>query len=154
VVRKKTLLTTFGLLTLAALCIYSNRDWFSRDRIQISSRNPPSGPPGGRRARPGTQPVLFNLNGKYRLTSVAVVAVSELQTNKNPHSFWELVAWSNSVPTREFAYGAGIGGMHPKLAGARPEALQPGAKYRLIVKAGSLRTEHDFETPPAAPASQ
>ncbi len=154
VVSKKTLWLTFTLLTLAGLCIYINKDSFSRDRIQISSRIPPSAPVGGRRARPGSLPVLFNLNGKYKLTSVAVFAISELLTNKNPHSVWELVAWSNSVPTREFAYGTGIVGMHPRLAGTRPEPLQPGAKYRLIVKAGSLKTEHDFETPPATPASQ
>ncbi len=153
VVRNKTLLATLILLTLVGLCIYINRDWFARDRIQISSRVPPR-TPFGRRARPGPLPVLFNLNGKYKLTSVAVFAVSELLTNRNPHSVWELVAWSNSVPTREFAYGAGISGMHPRIAGARPEPLQPGSKYRLIVKAGSIKTEHDFEAPPATPASQ
>ena len=147
-VTKKLLILIFTLLVLAGLCIYINRDWFARESIQVSHRVSPRPTPPGRRAGP---PVFFNLNGTYRLTSVKVIPVSDIETNKYPHPIWELVAQSNSVPTGEFTYGASIRGMHAKVSGARPDPLEPGVKYRLFIEAGSLKAEHDFSMPPKQP---
>ena len=88
--------------------------------------------------------IHFTLGHPYNLTSVRVVSVSALESNKYALPVWELKSDSNSVPTEFFIYGQWIRGMHPAAKGTRPEKLEPGAKYRLFVEAGSLKAEHDF----------
>ena len=34
--------------------------------------------------------------------------------------------------------------MRPAVKGATPDPLEPGVKYRLLIKAGALKLEHDF----------
>ena len=57
-----------------------------------------------------------------------------------------MVSDSNSVPIKELVYGMYIRGMRPSVKGATPDPLQPGVKYRLLIEAGPLKAEHDFET--------
>ena len=88
--------------------------------------------------------INFALSDAYRLTSIKVVAVPALESNKYALPVWELKSDSNSVPTKFFAYGDYIRGMKPAVANTQPEPLEPGTTYRLIVQAGSLKAEHDF----------
>ena len=70
--------------------------------------------------------------------------MGDIETNKYPHPIWELTSESNSAPIKEFLYGARIRGMHPAVKGEKPDPLQPGIKYRLLIEAGSQKAEHDF----------
>ena len=71
--------------------------------------------------------------------------MEEIETNKYPHPIWHLISKSNSVPVTDFTYGCSIGGMQPAVQGATPDPLEPGVKYRLLVEAGPLKLQHDFE---------
>lgn len=136
------------LIALAALLgagsLYLNRDWFAGDSIHIYHR---SRPPRARRARPdnsATDPVVFYLDRKLKLTSLKVVPLSDIETNKFPQPIWHLISDSNSVPVKEFAYGVPLQGMRPALKGTAPEPLEPGVNYRLFLEAGSQKIQHDF----------
>ena len=145
------------LLALAVLLgggsLYLNRDWFAREPIQIFHRSRPARTLPGRHgpAEETINPVVFGFNRHLRLTSLKVVAADDVRTNAFPHLFWFLVSETNSVPVKDFTYGAHIPGMHPKVKGASPEPLTPGVNYRLLVEAGSLKAEHDFVPDPKAP---
>lgn len=136
------------LIALAALLgagsLYLNRDWFAGDNIHIYHR---SRPPRARRARVDnsrTDPIVFFLDRKLKLTSLKVTPVSDIETNKFPQPIWHLISDSNSVPVREFAYGAPLQGMRPALKGTAPEPLEPGVNYRLLLEAGAQKIQHDF----------
>ena len=140
-------------VVLGSFSLYLNRDWFSGDNIHIYHRSRPARI-FFRRVRADSSavnPLLFGFNRRLRLTTLKVVAVCDLETNKYPHALWHLVTESNSVPTRDFMYGMAIRGLHPALKGAQPEPLLPGVKYRLYVEAGSLKAEHDFVPDPPTP---
>ena len=79
--------------------------------------------------------INFGMSGDFKLTSVKVVPLAELETNKFAHPVWELVSDSNSVPTRAFTYGHRIKGMHPAVKGATADPLTPNTTYRLLVEA-------------------
>ena len=55
---------------------------------------------------------------------------------------------SNSVPTKDFAYGAPIKGMHPAVKEATADPLEAGVPYRLVIEAGAVKVEHDFAPVP------
>jgi len=94
--------------------------------------------------------VNFIFGDAYRLTSLKVVPVSALASNKYALPVWELKSDSNSVPTKIVSYGQRVRGMKPVVNNARPEPLVPGEAYRLFVEAGPRKAEHDF-TPTANP---
>ena len=152
--RRKFIGTSILILALLGLCIYMNRDWFAGPDIQIyhraSSRPLPFA--RGRSALVSkTSPVIFGFNRKLQLSAIKVVRASEIETNKYAHPLWEMVSSSNSVPLRGFAYGEYIRGMHPKVANARPDPLEPGVVYLLQIQSGSLKGEHEFMPVPPAP---
>ncbi len=151
--RKQWSLVALAVL-LGACSLYLNRDWFATNPIQISHRSmPPRFGYGGKR-RPedaAVDPVLFMLNRSVNLTSLKVIPVSDLATNKYPHPSWHLQSDSNSVPITEFFYGAPIRGMKPAIKGIVAEPLQPGVSYRVLVEAGSHKIEHDFVPVPRVP---
>ena len=95
--------------------------------------------------------VNFSLGTAYQLTSLKVVSVSELASNKYASPVWELKSDSNSVPTKIFFYGQRIRGMKPSVSNARPEPLVAGEAYRLFIEAGSRKAEHDFTPKANAP---
>ena len=82
--------------------------------------------------------------------ALKVVSAAELATNKYAPALWNLVSESNSVPIKDFNYGAPIQGMHPAIKGAPPDPLEPGVKYRLFVETHSLKAEHEFMPEPRA----
>jgi hypothetical protein len=135
-------------LVLGGLSLYLNRDWFAREDIQIYHRSRPARTGLFRRGKPApataTDPICFAFSRKLRITSLKVIPVSDIETNKYPHPIWELVSDSNSVPTVEWAYGLPIRGMRPAVKGAIPDPLEAGVKYRLLLQAGKLKAEDDF----------
>ena len=152
--RRKFIGSAVLLLALLGLCIYMNRDWFAGPDIQIYHRasSRPSPFARGRNASVSkASPVIFGFNRKLALTAIKVVRAAELETNKYAHPLWELVSSSNSVPLRGFAYGEYIRGLHPKVANARPDPLEPGVVYLLLVEAGSLKVRHEFMPVPVTP---
>ena len=88
--------------------------------------------------------INFTLGDSFKLTSIKVVSVSALESNKYALPMWELKSDSNSVPVKLFAYGERIRGMKPAIASTRPEPLVAGTTYRIFVEAGSLKAQHDF----------
>ena len=137
-------------LALGGLSLYLNRDWFAGDNIQIMHRSRPARG-AFRRPRsdnPLIDPISFWFDRRLRLTSLKVVPVAEIETNKYPQPIWHLVSDSNSVPIKEFTYGMRIGGMHPAMKGTSPDPLEPGVAYRLSVEAGRQKAEHDFMPEP------
>ena len=150
--KKQLVLLAVAVVLLCGYAYYFT-DWFASESIQIVHTLRPYTPPRRGRGRtsddnPVANTVSFGFNRKCRLTEIKVIPVSDLATNKYAHPIWHLVSESNSVPTKAFVYGMNIQGMHPKVPGARPDPLQPGVAYRLLVEAGELKGEHEFKTTP------
>jgi hypothetical protein len=141
--RTKTILLVLAVL-LGGILVYLNGDWFRRRPIQITHRFHAF---GGRFDTAGVAPLMFEFNARVKLTSVKVVPLCDILTNKFAHPLWHMVSESNSVPTRGFLYGMDIPGMQPALPGVA-EPLDPSQKYRLLIEAGSLKAQHDFDLAP------
>lgn len=150
--KKQVLLLAIAVVLLCGY-VYYFTDWFASESIQIVHTIRPFSPAKRGRGRnivdnPAVNAVSFGFNRKCRLTEIKVIPVSDLATNKYAHPIWHLVSESNSVPTKAFVYGMNIQGMHPKVPGARPDPLQPGVAYRLLLDTGDLKGEHEFKTTP------
>jgi hypothetical protein len=148
--RKVWILIAVAVL-LGGFSLYLNQDLFSKENIHVYHRSRPYRAALFRRKRPDDSPIdpiVFGFNRKYRLTSLKIIPVSDIETNKYPQPVWHLVSESNSVPIKDFMYGMAIAGMHPAIKGAAPDPLVAGGKYRLFVEAGPLKAQHDFETVP------
>ncbi|MCX6923191.1 MAG: hypothetical protein NT154_08280 [Verrucomicrobia bacterium] len=144
---KQYMLIALAVL-LGGLSLYLNKDWFGGEDIQIHHRSRPGRAGFVRRNRPSpspeTDPIFFAFDRKLKLTSLKVIPVSDIETNKYPHPILHLVSKSNSIPIAEWSYGWPIPGMRPAVQGATPDPLEPDVKYRLIIEAGKLKVEHDF----------
>jgi hypothetical protein len=127
---RKSWVLVFIAIALGAVYIIYFSGWFKPKLITISSTK-----------RLGR--IQFNLGADYKLTSVKVVPISALESNKYALPVWELKTDTNSAPTRFFSYGETIRGMKP-IPGATPEPLEPGTNYRLLVEIGSRKGQHDF----------
>ena len=142
-------------VVLGGISLYLNKDYFAKENIQILSRSRPAraGFFGRKKAADtgAIDPIYFDIDRKLKLTSLKVISVAEAATNKFPHTYWFLISDSNSVPVKDFAYGAGIRGMRPQVKGATPDPLQPGVQYRLLVEAGPVKVQHDFVPVPRTP---
>jgi hypothetical protein len=145
--RKQLLLIALAVV-LGGLSLYLNLDRFGKESIQIRHRSRPARPEDGRSA---VEPLFFAFDRSLKLTSLQVIPMREVATNKYPHPIWHLISDSNSVPTEDFTYGIPIEGMRPAVQGATPDPLEPGVKYRLLIKAGALKLEHDFVPVAQAP---
>ena len=156
---KKHVLLILVTVAIAGVWLYVNRDWFATARIQIHTRLVPTAlmrfqrrtKQGAAPSPAAATPILFEWDRKLKLTSVKVVPLADLETNKYAHETWNLVSDSNSVPTRGFIYGSAVPGMRPATKGLDPEPLVPGEKYRLLLQAGSFKAEHDFLAEERAP---
>jgi hypothetical protein len=158
--KKNVLLLAACFLAVAGFYFYLYKDSFGKPVIQISHTIRPKGWSPRRRITPAspdqeaTDVVTFRLGGEYKLTSIKVISIPELTTNKYAEPVWELASDSNSVPTQAFSYGLRIRGMHPRVKGQQPVPLAPNTPYRLFVQAGYLRGEHDFTIKEDTIASQ
>lgn len=118
-------------------------DWFQPKTVKIfhTSRRMP-----GRAAqRPGQASLLFALNRPLKLTEVRVVPLAAYQTNQHTLPLWHLVSDSNSVPVKGIFYGQNIRGLKPAVPGTRAQPLTNNVTYRLLISAGPIKGEHDFE---------
>ena len=70
---------------------------------------------------------------------------SEVATNKYARPLWHVLANSRPAPIRGFLYGMELPGMHPAVKDATADQLTMGPTYRLLVEAGSLKTQYDFD---------
>ena len=137
---------------LAAIYVYAFTDWFRLETIQIiptirpgrvsATANAPDQAP--------VYPVSFAFSGKYKLTSVKVVAADDLATNKHPAPLWHMISDSNSVPTKSIVYGYPVKGMKPAVARVRPEPLSADVDYVLQIEAGNIKAQTNFHTAKAA----
>lgn len=148
---RKTWILIALVVVLGGTSLYLNQDWFAKDVIQITHRSRPARTTFFRRKRPDdslVNPIVFGFDRKLKLTSIAVIPLSDINTNKYPHPIWHLISSSNSVPTKTFYYGEWVRGMQPEVKGATAEPLEPGVPYRLFVEAGTFKAEHDFTPDP------
>jgi hypothetical protein len=144
---KKNWLMTIVLVALAGIYVVYFTDWFKPKIIHIThtSRTFRDHRRSGQSAGFVTEPIAFGFDQAYRFSEIKVVPVAALATNKNALPVWHLTSDSNSVPVKFFFYGQRVRGMKFAVAGVRPEPLQPGTTYRLLVTAGSAKGQHDFQ---------
>lgn len=128
---RKTWTLIVAAIVLGAVYIIHFSNWF-KPKVILISHNERSGR------------INFGFGNPCQITSLKVVSVSALSSNKYALPVWELKSDSNSIPTKFFSYGERIRGMKPIVDNARPEQLTPGETYRLFVTAGTLKAEHDF----------
>jgi hypothetical protein len=145
---KKNWLLLALAVALGGLSLYLNKDWFAKDGIHIYHRSRPmrSFMLFGRKRQDTSlvDPIIFGFDRKVRLKSVKVIPLADIQTNKFPHPIWYLLSDSNSLPVKDFSYGAPIPGMRPAVKGAVADPLQPDVEYRLLVEANDFKGQHDF----------
>ena len=140
---KKNLFLILAAIGLGAVYAIYFTDWFRPKTVKIFHVYRDLHP---RAHREGVLPALqFGVNRKLRLTELKVVPLAVWQTNQNAIPVWHLVSDSNSVPVGEFSYGQFIGGMKPAVKGAHSQALETNVTYRLLITAGSVTGQHDFE---------
>ena len=137
------------LVALAGVYVFYFTDWFKPQIIHIThtsralrARRP------GQKNDSATVPIAFGFDREYKFSEIEVVPLAASQTNQENLPVWHLISNSNSVPLKFFFYGQRIRGMKSALTGVRPEPLQPGITYRLLVKAGSAKGQHDFQPVP------
>ena len=141
--RQQTFLVSVAVI-LAALYVYYFSDWFNPPVIQILPQLRP--PRAMARSGVSVYQVSFNMDGQYKLTSIKVVPLSALATNKNALPVWHLVNKDKPLLQKGFFYGMPIMGMKPSMANARPQRLIPEERYRLFIEAGHARGQVDFQT--------
>jgi hypothetical protein len=146
---KKNWLLVVFLIALAACYLVWFTDWFKPGTIHVFHtvreihyrRN---GGETGPRLIFGVEPAGI------QLTEIKVVPLADFQKNRETLPIWHLVTDSNSAPVKDFIYGARIRGMRPAIAGAEAGPLQTNIIYRIFVKAGRAKGQHDFEIGGAA----
>jgi hypothetical protein len=141
---KKNIFLVLLLVVLAAIYLRYFTDLFRTPTIRISARPRIE---RSRHGKSGSFSVSFSFDQKHSITELKVVAVDDLKTNKYPHALWNVVAETNSVPMKGFAYGEYLKGMKSKVPKVRPEPLQPQTQYRLLVDAGGAKGQVDFQIP-------
>ncbi|MEO6181647.1 MAG: hypothetical protein ABIP71_00770 [Verrucomicrobiota bacterium] len=136
---------------LGGLYAFYFTDWFAHKSIRIEHtvRSVQGGwPTVGRPVNPTVKPVnnvTFSLHKDYKLTSVKVMLAADARTNQYAHPLWHLTSKQGSQPANSLAYAEPVNGMTPATPGVGPEPLEPGTEYRLVVEAGSVKGEHDFQ---------
>jgi hypothetical protein len=141
--RKRELIWVGVLLLACGLYARYFTGWFVKRQITINA----SWRPNRRGNGSGDAVLFFTLNDAFKLTSLKVIPLDD-DDKFNPQSppVWNLIADSNSMPVRAFLYGQHIKGMKPALPDARPDSLEPGMSYRMVVSAGDVTGYTDFRT--------
>lgn len=143
---KRTVVLLGIAVVLGGLYIYWFTDWFVQENIQIFTTVRAQHTISRGKGKAPVYGVSFAFNGKYPLTRVAVVQADDLRTNKYPTPLWEVISDTHSVPTKVVDYGRTPRGMKPSVPRARPQPLEPGVEYVVIVEAGKLKAQTNFST--------
>ena len=153
------ILFTIGAV-LAGVYVYYFTNWLTPVELKMVVMQRPI--PMKAQEIPPAQKVAFVFDRRYGLTEVKVVPLLNGKYNEFTLASWHLIAHSNSVPTRGFAYGEYVRGMIPAAPHAKVYPLEPNVAYRVMVASGKHTAEFDFtakpapifgaEPPPAAPA--
>jgi hypothetical protein len=140
---KKNWLALIVVLALATVYAFYFTDWFKPKTVQvfhtvreIHFR---------RKAADDMPALIFGLNKTLKLTEIKVVPLAEFEKNPEVLPLWHLVSSSNSVPVRDFPYGRNIRGMKPAVPGSEASLLETNLVYRLLVTAGKIKGQHDFQ---------
>lgn len=123
-------------------------DWFRSGTVTIFHTSRTSLRALRTRPQPGglvLPNLTFGLDRQLKLTEIRVVQLAAWQTNHSVLPLWHLVTSSNSAPVKSFTYGELIHGLKPAVAGTYAQPLEPQVTYRLIVTAGKIHGEHDFQ---------
>jgi hypothetical protein len=141
---KKTSLLIAIAVVLAAVYAFYFTDWFQSPVLKIFHANRNS--IRHRKEQSGSMPnLIFGLSRASRITEITVVSLAEYQANSKVIPLWHLVSDSNSVPVKTFYYGQYIHGLKPAVAGSHAQTLTNNTTYRILVNAGKISGEHDFE---------
>ena len=90
-------------------------------------------------------PVSFRFNKRYKFKSIKVVKAAEYATNRFAAPLWHVVSDSNSPPQNSIVYGAPkMPGMRTALPRAKPEPLEAGVEYLLLVETTNLKAQTTF----------
>ncbi|MEW6158656.1 MAG: hypothetical protein AB1813_14585 [Verrucomicrobiota bacterium] len=138
----KTIFLMVLAVILTAAYVHFFTDLFRTPTIQIISQSRPL-PSAGL-----NETFYFSFKGKQKLTSIKVIPVPALETNKYALPCFHLVSDSNSVPIKGFVYGGTVPGMKPAKHKSVPDNLRPNMVYRVFVEAGRAKGQIDFQTPP------
>jgi hypothetical protein len=140
--KKSQILIGFAVV-LAAVYIVFFTNWFKPQTVNIFHTTRYV---SYRRSTSGTMPeLMFGLNQKLSLTEITLVSLAASQTNSVNVPLWHLVSSSNSTAVKSFFYGQYIRGLKPAVPGSRPQPLTTNVPYRLIIEAGKVKGQHDFE---------
>jgi len=148
---KNTIFLCVVMAILAAIYAVYFTDWFHKETIQIIPTIRPGRPSSIPRDAGTAQvsPVNFAFDGKYRLTSVKVVAADDLKTNKYPTPLWHMISVGEkgSAPQKFVLYGQPIRDMKPAVPRARAQPLQPDVLYVLMIEAyKNIKGQTNFYT--------
>jgi len=143
--KAKLLLACAAVLGIVYVVFFS--DLFRKQTMQII----PTFRPGRASAIPRPRdsapvyPISFRFNRSYRFTSIKVVNAAEYATNKNAQPAWHMISDSNSAPQNVIVYGLPrIQGMRPAVARSKPQPLEAGVEYLLLVEAGRVKGRTNF----------
>ena len=143
---KAKLLLAFAAV-LGIIYVIFFTDLFRKQHMQILVKMTPGRASAIPRPRdwPPVYPVSFKLNQAYRLKSVKVVKTAEYATNRFAPPLWHMISDSNSAPQHAIVYGAPrIPGMRSAVPRAKPQPLEAGVQYTLVVEAGKLKSQTNF----------
>jgi hypothetical protein len=143
IMERKSWLFVAAALALAVVYAVYFTNWFRPATVKIFHTNRNLRPQAARGA--ALPWLVFGLSREVRLTELRVVELSAYRTNRNVLPFWYLNSTSNSVPVKTFFYGQFIRGLKPAIPGSPPRELGSNITYRLLIKAGKITGEHDFE---------
>jgi hypothetical protein len=140
---KKNWLSLFIVLALATVYAVYFTSWFTPQTIQVF--HAVREVRGRHKAGEEAPALIFGFNKNFQLTEIKVVPLAEFEKNPDALPVWHLISNSNSVPIRDFVYGRNIRGMKPAIAGSSAQPLETNIIYRLLVTAGKIKGQHDFQ---------
>jgi hypothetical protein len=139
---KKNWLLVATAIVLMAVYVVFFTNWFRPQTVGVfhTVRHVHS-----RVTRWGANPdLMFGIDRRLRLTEIKLLPLKEFESNPKVLPLWHLVSDSNSVPVKSFFYGQFIRGLKPSVPGSHAQPLDTNVTYRLIIRAGKIRGEHDF----------
>ena len=90
-------------------------------------------------------PVSFRFNKRYEFKSIKVVNAAEHATNRFAAPLWHVVSDSKSAPLNSIVYGAPkIPGMRTSVARAKPQPLEAGVEYLLLLETTKIKGQTNF----------